>query len=144
MFNPQTIVTQVAAQQIAHCIDRLVGTGDDSAVNLMHAQLKTLREIAEAINPAVTPNVNIGVVLQPYPSEYILTDEHRPHISMFAPTSGMELRFDVPGTGSYEVTLNNGGWFQVDLPPATRISTTDTNTYNVIFSHRDDPIGVAI
>lgn len=114
------------------------------------------RLAAEALNTELTKNLDIPVLVQPYPGGYTIPSHSRKHVSMFIPslfsgTAGaytptlttVKMIFEIPGAGSHTKTMTIG-WNQLDLPHGTLISSADGNNYAVILSLRDDPIGVAL
>lgn len=111
---------------------------------------------AEALNTTLTHNLDIPIALQAYPKSWTLPEHDRKHVCMFigsgaTGTAGnyapvlttVKLYFEIPVAGTHIKSMSIG-WNQLDLPPGTLIYTADGNTYPVIVSFRDDPIGAAI
>lgn len=105
----------------------------------------------ENIHKAVSRNSHEDLIFQlgsASTSEVVVPDKGRPHLSILIPsqttTSGnitsAQLVFAIPGVGQLTSNLSPG-WTQLDLPAWTRIWTADSNSYNVILSFRDDPLG---
>jgi hypothetical protein len=163
MINPATIAGGVAVGVAAERTNKFVEEvlSDQNELHPSHKELlkqvaDNTRLTAEALNTNLTSNLNLSMQIFPYPRFYQLPNNNRKHVSIFFPsgasgtlgsfsqtTASGSFYFGIPGVGIHVKTIN-AGWCQIDLPPHTEISTADGNTYSVVVSFRDDPIGTAL
>jgi len=163
MINPATIAGGVAVGVAAERTNKFVAEVLEDQAEQHPNQKELLKQVAdntrltaEALNTNLTHNLNIPIKLNPYPGYYLLPEHNRRHVSIFFPsgasgtagsftqaTASGIFYFGIPGVGIHVKTIN-AGWTQIDLPPNTEISTADGNSYSIIVSLRDDPIGTAL
>lgn len=152
------VATGIAAEQGNRFI-RSVAPEEEISNKDIHGMLGEMRDFLRIIaegSPRFTPNENDPVPIFPYPQQYRIPTYDRLHLSIFLSSgvsgssgaflpavSSARFHVEIPGAGVYIATLAPG-WNQVDFPPQTAISSADGNTYNVLLSFRDDPIGTAL
>jgi hypothetical protein len=150
MIDPTLIGLGVAEGIAGNLLtDKLVSPPpeNDPQFRMMQMMVKHLEEI----NRSVSRNSHEDLIFQlgtSSTSEVVVPDKGRDHLSILIPsqnTSGTlisvaQLIFAIPGVGQLTTNLTPG-WTQIDLPPYTRIWTNDSNSYNVILSFRDNPLG---
>ena len=153
------VATGVVAEQTNNFIKDVILEEEikfPSEKEMLHQIAKFTRLTAEALNTSLTKNQDIPLQIFPYPNVWMLPNHNRKHVSIFLPsgvtgTAGnytpnlttVKFYFEVFGAGLHVKTMTLG-WNQLDVPIGTTISSADGNTYSIIVSLRDDPIGAAI
>ena len=129
------LITHKAAQHLDHLTKQ--GPSHEESV------VKLLTQIRDALSPKDdAANVEDIFALQPYPYEYPIDEEWhtKPHVCIFFHDS-TPIRFDIEGVGTYQKTVGPG-WVQCDV--RGRLSTTDSQSHNIIVSYREDALGAAL
>lgn len=129
----------VAAHHASQASDGLFSGGRPSERDFLQLIAQDIHDLLRTLDPQADRDQNEAVPLFPYPSEYVVDDHKKPHLSIFFGAS-TPLNAYVPGIGQYQKTVGPG-WVQCDLPAGTRLSTSDAQTHNIIVSYRDNPIG---
>jgi hypothetical protein len=135
------IATGAAAGVVAHHAiqktDELTKAGPSHEENIV----SLLTQIRNALSPHEKINIDIPVLLQPAPYEYLIDEDWmgKPHFCIFFPGVTSVSLF-TEGAG---VVVKNSvaGWMQVDL--RGRLCSGDANNHQVILSYREDALGVA-
>ncbi|SRR6266487_1837504 len=135
MINPSTIVEGAMA-----------GVAAKKAIDFMepdpHHQesiIQLLTKILDAVSPQEKQQFDIPLLLQPYPSEYVVDVNwmDKPHLCIFFPAA-TSIRFDIDGAGTYLKTVGPG-WVQCDV--RGRLYSGDAQSHPAIISYRENEIG---
>jgi hypothetical protein len=131
------VATSVVTQKGMESLDNATRTAPSHEETVE----QLLTDIRDAIAPPEKTSIEFPMMLQGYPSEYIIPDDfnERAHVCIFFFVV-TAVRFDSVFGGT--ILKNEGpGWVQLDLPG--RISTSDASQKFVTISYRNDPIGVS-
>jgi hypothetical protein len=127
------VATGIATNKTIQQLDELQKDPNELSTHIL------LTQIRDALVPTEKQNLDLPMALQPYPSEYIIDEQWflRAHVCIFFGVS-TPIRFDIEGIGTYLKTVGPG-WVQCDV--RGRLSTTDSQSHNVIVSYRVTPVG---
>lgn len=133
----QGVASGLIVHKAAQHLDQLTQQGpshEDTVVSL-------LQEIRDALSPKEKININIPLLLQPAPYEYLIDEDWmgKPHFCIFFPAITSVSLFT---EGAGLVVKNSiAGWMQIDL--RGRLCSGDATNHQVILSYREDALGVA-
>jgi hypothetical protein len=129
--------TGIASQKATQKIDELTRQGPTHEENI----LSLLSQIRDALSPKEKINIDIPVLLQPAPYEYLIDEDWmgKPHFCIFFPAVTSVSLFT---EGAGLVVKNSiAGWMQIDL--RGRLCSGDATSHQVILSYREDALGAS-
>jgi hypothetical protein len=142
MLNPINIIEGALSTMVGaktkESLDAVLGDRMPELKQIMSEQTilltRILQELSTADNPDTSENIQFtaDATGQFNVGSYQIPEYTRNHLLMWIPACTMNI--GIPGLALAVKTISNPGWYQLDLPTGTQLSTTTTLGARVVWS----------
>ena len=146
MINPISIaegaIASIVGSKTKEAIDQAFQETTPNLHHQLEIMITLLGRILQESSIRDNPDLVESTQLQLSPLGYTVGEYRRNHLMMLVPGS-ITITILVPGMASFNKTLSNAGWYQVDLPHQTLISASGSVS-NVLFKWSDAAHGISL